>query len=72
MNQFGEKLRVLRKKRGYTLKELGDMLGVHHTFVSQLEMSKSTPNAAMILKIADTFGVSTDVLMRDELDLEGE
>ncbi len=72
MNQFGEKLRALRKKRGYTLKELGEMLGVHHTFVSQLEMSKSIPNAAMILKIADLFGVSTDLLMRDELALEDQ
>jgi len=70
MNRFGEKLRTLRKKRGYTLQELGDMLGVHYTFVSQLEMSKSIPNAVMILKIADLFGVSTDVLMRDELEVD--
>ncbi|MFN8490882.1 MAG: helix-turn-helix transcriptional regulator [Caldilineaceae bacterium] len=69
MNRFGEKLRVLRKKRGLTLRELGDMLGVYPTHVSQLETARRTPNAAMILKIADIFGVSTDVLMRDELEL---
>jgi len=70
MNQFGEKLRTLRKKRGDTLKELGDTLGVHHIFVSQVEMGKSVPNAALSLKIADPFGVSTDVLMRDALELD--
>jgi len=70
MNKFGEKLRTLRKKRELTLRELGVMLGVNHTHIVQLETGRRTPNAAMILKIADTFGVSIDVLMRDELDLD--
>ncbi|RIK43733.1 MAG: XRE family transcriptional regulator [Chloroflexi bacterium] len=70
MNRFGEKLRVLRKEKEFTLQQLGDLLQVHHTFVSQLETGKRTPNAAMILKIADLFGVTTDVLMRDELELD--
>ena len=69
MKDFGKKLRALRKRHSYSLRKLGEILEVDHTFVSQLEMSKSTPNAAMILKIANTFGVSTDVLMRDELEL---
>ena len=69
MTRFGEKLRNLRENHGYTLRQLGGLLGVHHTHISQLETGRKTPNAAMILKIADLFGVSTDVLMRDELDL---
>jgi transcriptional regulator with XRE-family HTH domain len=70
MQRFGEKLRALRQHRGLTLRQLGDMLGVYHNHVSQLEFGKRTPNAAMILKIADLFGVTTDVLMRDELELD--
>jgi len=70
MERFGEKLRVLRKKHGFTLTQIGDALGVHQTFVSQLELNKRKPNAEMILKIADLFGVDLNVLMRDELDLE--
>jgi transcriptional regulator with XRE-family HTH domain len=69
MKRFGEKLRALRQHRGLTLREVGSMLGVYHNHISQLEFGKRTPNAAMILKIADLFGVSTDVLMRDELEL---
>lgn len=72
MNRFGEKLRTLRKRQGLTLRELGDGLGVYHTHVAQLEAGRRTPNAAMILKIADLFGVSTDLLMRDELTLEDQ
>jgi transcriptional regulator with XRE-family HTH domain len=69
MNRFGEKLRTLRKKHDYSLQKLGDVLQVHHTFVSQLELGKKLPSGLMILKIADIFGVSTDALMRDELEI---
>ena len=48
MNRFGEKLRLLRKKHEFTLQQLGDLLGVHHTFISQLETGKRTPNAAFM------------------------
>jgi transcriptional regulator with XRE-family HTH domain len=70
MNKFGDKLRMLRKKRNLTLQQLGVQLEVHHTYISQLEMGKRSPNAAMILKIADLFQVTTDQLMRDELTLD--
>ncbi len=70
MNRFGEKLSTLRKQRGLTLRELGDMLEVHNTYISQMEKGKKIPNAAMILKIAHLFNVSVNVLMEDELELE--
>jgi transcriptional regulator with XRE-family HTH domain len=69
MRRFGEKLCQLRGHRGLTLTELGNLLGVHNTFVSQMEKGRKAPNAEMILKIADIFNVTTDHLMRDELDL---
>jgi transcriptional regulator with XRE-family HTH domain len=69
MQRFGEKLSILRKKRGLTTRQLGEMLGVYHTYISQIEKGKKIPNAAMIIKIADIFGVTTDQLMRDELEL---
>ena len=70
MERFGEKLHTLRKELGLTLAQLGNVLDVHNTYVSQMEKSKSTPNAAMILKIACYFDVSTDQLMKDELELD--
>ncbi len=69
MDRFGEKLQCLRKRRNLTLTELGKILDVHNTFVSQIEKGRRVPNAEMIIKVADTFGVTTDQLMRDELDL---
>jgi len=72
MRRFGEKLYQLRIQRGLTLAELGNLLHVHNTFVSQLEKGRKVPNAEMILKVADTFDMTTDQLMRDELDLPEE
>lgn len=70
MDRFGEKLSVLRKRCRLTLRQLGEMLEVHHTYVSQIEKGKTTPNARMIIKIANIFGVTADQLMRDELELD--
>ncbi len=69
MKRFGEKLRTLRKRRGLTVRELGPMLDVYFTYISQLENGNRKPNAEMILKVADVFGVTTDELMRDEVEL---
>ena len=70
MKRFGEKLRTLRQRNGVTLRQLGEQLEVSNTFILSLEQRKKTPSAAMVLKIADIFGVTADQLMRDELDLE--
>lgn len=70
MKKFGQKLRTLRQQRGLTMKQLGEMLEVSDSHVSRLETGDKTPNVAMVLKIAQIFDVSTDVLIKDELKLE--
>ncbi len=70
MQRFGEKLALLRKSHGLTVRQLGKMLDVDHTYVSQLEKGKTKPSVAMILKISEIFEVSTDVLMKDVLNLD--
>jgi len=71
VQRLGEKVRTLRKRRGMTLKELALGLGVtSHSYVSEIETGKKNPTTEMIIKLADLFGVSVDLLVRDELDLE--
>jgi len=70
MLRFGEKLRTLRQRHGLTVRQVGEMLEVSGPYVVQMEQGQKTPNAAMILKIANIFGVCTDKLMRDELELD--
>ena len=69
MKKFGEKLRILRKRRGLTLRQLGSMLDVHYTHVGRIENGLK-PSVDLILKIADIFDVCIDKLMRDELELD--
>lgn len=70
MEKFGEKLRILRNRQGLSLRELGNRLDVSHTFVAQMEKGKKVPNVEMVLKISRIFDISTDVLIKDELELE--
>ena len=70
MEKFGEKLHILRSRQGLTLRQMGDKLGVSHTFVARLEKGEKKPNVAMVLKISRFFDVSADVLIKDELKLE--
>ncbi len=70
MKKFGEKLRSLRKRHRLTMRQLGKMLDVDHSYVGRMERGEKTPNAAMIIKIARLFKVTTDQLMMDELELD--
>jgi transcriptional regulator with XRE-family HTH domain len=71
MERFGEKLRTLREQRGLTLRQLASMLGVRaHSQLANIETGKNKPTADLVLKIADLFQVTTDQLMRDELEID--
>jgi transcriptional regulator with XRE-family HTH domain len=68
--QFGKKVRILREQRAMTQHELGKQLGLSQSYIAQLESGRTFPNVRQILKIAKVFSVTTDVLIRDELELE--
>lgn len=70
MGRFGEKLRTLRNRQGLTMRQLANMLDTSHSYVGQMERGEKIPNVEMVLKIARLFVVSTDVLIKDELELE--
>jgi len=71
IQRFGEKLHALRTERGLTLQELAVKLGyVAHGHLSELESGKKTPTVEFVIKVARLFDVSTDTLLKDELDLD--
>lgn len=57
------KIRELRKTSGYTLKQLGVLIGVGESTVSQYENEKRQPDNATLIKLASIFGVSVDYLL---------
>lgn len=59
-----------RKKNGWSQEELADMLGVSRQSVSKWEGAQAVPDLQKILKLAEIFGVSTDYLLKDEIEAE--
>lgn len=73
MKRFGEKLHTLRVQRGMTLKELALALGhTSHGYISEIESGKKKPTAELALNVARLFNVTTDQLLKDELELDTE
>ncbi len=59
-----------RKKNGWSQEELAEMLEVSRQSVSKWEGAQSVPDLQKILKMAEVFGVSTDYLLKDEIEPE--
>jgi transcriptional regulator with XRE-family HTH domain len=73
MQRFGEKLSILRKRQGITQVQLAQQIGIARSYIGELESGKrNNPSANFAVIVADFFGVSLDVLMRDELDLDAD
>ena len=57
MTEISEKLRVMRKSRRMTLKEVADRAGCTSAYISQLEKGRANPSIATLKKIASVFDV---------------
>ena len=63
MKIFGERLRKLREARGLTQIQLGRIVNVSNTTISQYEADRRTPSHPDIIrKLAEFFGTSMDYL----------
>ncbi|MEE1279369.1 MAG: XRE family transcriptional regulator [Oscillospiraceae bacterium] len=60
------RLKELRKKRGLSLKEMGEIFGVAESTVSLYENSKREAPYSILHKAAEFFGVSVDYLLGGE------
>ena len=67
---LAEKIMQLRKKASWSQEELAERLGVTRQSVSKWEGAQSLPDLEKILQMSRLFGVSTDFLLKDELEAE--
>lgn len=67
--QVGKNIRKIRKKRGLSLNELADMIGMTKGYISKIENSESAPPLSTLSKIALGLDVEVGVLTSEELDL---
>ena len=68
---LADKIINLRKKNAWSQEELAEKLGVSRQSISKYEGAQSIPDMDKILKLSKIFGVTTDYLIKDEIeDLE--
>lgn len=67
---FADKLINERKKNGWSQEELAERLNVSRQAVSKWEGAQAVPDIQKIIAMADLFGVTTDYLLKDEMEPE--
>ena len=65
---LADKIIQLRKQNGWSQEELAEKLSVSRQSVSKWESAASIPDLNRILQLSAIFAVTTDYLLRDELD----
>lgn len=60
---FDERLKLLRKKYGYTQVSLAETLGVSKGTVAMWETGKRTPDFETLIRLSDLFDVRTDYIL---------
>ena len=65
---LADKIIEERKKYGWSQEELANKLGVSRQAVSKWESAGSIPDLQRILQMSELFGVTTDYLLKDEIE----
>lgn len=73
ITRLGEKVKRLRKQARLTQTELAQQAGLKSRgYISEVEKGKKIPPTEFVLKLATIFHVTTDYLLRDDLDAPEE
>ena len=67
---LADKIMTLRKKTGWSQEELAAQLNVSRQSVSKWEGAQSIPDMDKVVQMSRLFGVTTDFLLKDELEME--
>ena len=67
---LADKLILLRKKSGMSQEELAEKMDVSRQAVSKWEGAQSIPDLAKILQLSELYGVTTDYLLKDNVEAE--
>lgn len=65
---FGNRIYELRKAKGLSQKELGEMLGVSNKSVSKWENGATIPKTETLVKLAQIFDISTHELLQGKTE----
>ena len=69
---LAEKIAMLRRRHGWSQEDLAERLGVSRQSVSKYEGAQSVHDLNGIVRMSEIFGVSTDYLLKDDGDGNGD
>ena len=67
---LSEKIVELRRQKGWSQEELAERMGVSRQSVSKWESASSQPDLERVVQMSELFGVSTDYLLKREIEFE--
>jgi transcriptional regulator with XRE-family HTH domain len=67
---LGQRIRTLRKLKGWTQQDLGDEADVNYKFIGEIERSRQNPSFTILEKIATALGVDLYELFRFEQEFQ--
>lgn len=65
MVTIGDNIRTYRKKKQFTQKELGELIGISNTYLSDMEIGRTNPSIKTLKKIAKGLDIHYMELLRD-------
>jgi len=63
-----DKIKNLRKQKGWTQDQLAEKINVNGRSIGRYEIGGVEPSASILRKLAEVFDVSVDYLLFDEVD----
>ena len=67
---LADKIIELRKKSGWSQEDLAEKMDVSRQSISKWESAQSVPDMGRIVRLSELFGVSTDYLLKDNIEFE--
>lgn len=62
--KFGERIKTLRKERGWSQEKLAEETGFHRTYIGMIERGERNPSLININVFAETFKISISELLK--------
>lgn len=63
---IGRKIRILRRRKGLSLKQLGNDTGLKPDYISQIEKGEVIPPVAVLLQLSKALEIDSGVLLSEE------
>lgn len=64
----GEKIQRLRRQQGLSQEALAERITVTRLTISKWELNQSSPDLFFIAQLSDIFNVSSDYLIKDDME----